>query len=244
MGSAQRSDWSPNCLSTSLIRSSQWLFLYHCWLLQEHIISISAPTEHLNSIFLGLLCFYITRGSPTVSVSLFPPCFSSLSLISRLNKPPVSCPLSPPFSPFACPPLFHWQLFLLWSFLPPLSLLIFSSHPVVTLKANFWWLAVQLWFQHDRVLVYAAVVIARTGSAAWLGGQLGRKLMELQDAANWMVPVGLGVDGRGVDEDYPLVSLSNIQIRSMSTVNYFSASECSLTQNELCIIVCLINWEQ
>lgn len=62
---------------TPLLDPSQWPLLSQCWLRTSynHIILISALTQPAlkriwKAFFIRLLCFFLTRGSPAVSVSI------------------------------------------------------------------------------------------------------------------------------------------------------------------------------
>lgn len=98
---------------------------------------LKASEKHFSSIF----CVFSPPEALQLSLSLFPPCFSSLSLISWLNKPLVSCLLSSssffffhlPFPPF--PPSFISYSLSLSASLPPfLSPPYLSFHSVLTVR--------------------------------------------------------------------------------------------------------------
>lgn len=115
-------------------------------------------------------------------------CFPSLSLISWLNKPLVSCLLSSFSSP-------HLFLILSSRLLPSFAP---SFHSILTLKPMFGYLLCN-YSVNMFILTPAAVFFARTGSPQWLRGQLGIRWMYLQDVANECL--GLGIDGVGMDDE-------------------------------------------
>lgn len=136
MGSAVCCDWSWNYLSVLIIRSSPVAVPVPMLAIVElHYLDfcshpdLKASEKYFSSIF----CVFFPPEALQLSLSLFPPCFSSLSLISWLNKPLVSCRLSSssffhlPFPPFS-PSFISYSLSLSASFsFAPLSFFSLSS---------------------------------------------------------------------------------------------------------------------